>query len=225
MLLYPEGRSSMFTAASNPQKGKQGTKGQKQILDENIATLNFYRNMVFIANGIYLIVMCVISDSFSWQTIVSNQVMGLFSAAAYISSYQFMAYMAKPTYNDSGQILDSGVDLNMEGGIAEHVKDLIILTTGCQLLSLFSNYFWFLWLLVILGSSGSPQIQVLICRRPNLHNPQNGQSDPLDSMAPIRGFWLLWSNILGPWFFQKQQAQPEVDEKKQRKMERRMKRH
>nr|CAD7452506.1 unnamed protein product [Timema tahoe] len=140
-----------------PQKGKQGTKGQKQILDENIATLNFYRNMVFIANGIYLIVMCVISDSFSWQTIVSNQslclfifvkVMGLFSAAAYISSYQFMAYMAKPTYNDSGQILDSGVDLNMEGGIAEHVKDLIILTTGCQLLSLFSNYFWFLWLLV-----------------------------------------------------------------------------
>ncbi|CAG2053884.1 unnamed protein product [Timema podura] len=190
MLLYPEGRSSMFTAAYNPQKGKQGTKGQKQILDENIATLNFYRNMVFIANGIYLIVMCVISDSFSWQTIVSNQVMGLFSAAAYISSYQFMAYMAKPTYNDSGQILDSGVDLNMEGGIAEHVKDLIILTTGCQLLSLFSNYFWFLWLL-----------------------------------APIRGFWLLWSNILGPWFFQKQQAQPEVDEKKQRKMERRMKRH
>nr|CAD7429937.1 unnamed protein product [Timema monikensis] len=192
-----------------PQKGKQGTKGQKQILDENIATLNFYRNMVFIANGIYLIVMCVISDSFSWQTIVMEplqslflfifvKVMGLFSAAAYISSYQFMAFMAKPTYNDSGQILDSGVDLNMEGGIAEHVKDLIILTTGCQLLSLFSNYFWFLWLLV----------SVFLYRN-----------------APIRGFWLLWSNILGPWFFQKQQAQPEVDEKKQRKMERRMKRH
>jgi hypothetical protein len=30
-----------------------------------------------------------------------------------------MVYMAKPKYNESGQLLDSGVDLNMEGGIAE----------------------------------------------------------------------------------------------------------
>jgi hypothetical protein len=30
-----------------------------------------------------------------------------------------MVYMAKPNYADSGQLLDSGVDLNMEGGIAE----------------------------------------------------------------------------------------------------------
>lgn len=29
-----------------------------------------------------------------------------------------------------------------------HVKDLIILTSGVQVLSLISNYFWFLWLLV-----------------------------------------------------------------------------
>lgn len=28
------------------------------------------------------------------------------------------------------------------------MKDLIILTSGCQLLSLISNYFWLLWLLV-----------------------------------------------------------------------------
>lgn len=30
-----------------------------------------------------------------------------------------MAYMAKPKYTETGQLLDSGVDLNMEGGIAE----------------------------------------------------------------------------------------------------------
>lgn len=29
--------------------------------------------------------------------------------------------MAKPKYTDSGQLFDSGVDLNMEGGIAELV--------------------------------------------------------------------------------------------------------
>jgi hypothetical protein len=27
--------------------------------------------------------------------------------------------MARPNYADSGQLLDSGIDLNMEGGIAE----------------------------------------------------------------------------------------------------------
>lgn len=30
-----------------------------------------------------------------------------------------MAYMAKVKYTENGQLLDSGVDLNMEGGIAE----------------------------------------------------------------------------------------------------------
>jgi len=43
----------------------------------------------------------------------------IFSTIVYIGSYQFMAYMARATYSESGQLLDSGVDLNMEGGIAE----------------------------------------------------------------------------------------------------------
>lgn len=30
-----------------------------------------------------------------------------------------MTYMARPKYTETGQLLDSGVDLNMEGGIAE----------------------------------------------------------------------------------------------------------
>lgn len=168
-----------------PQKGKPATKGQKQIVEQNTETLQFYRKMVFIANGIYLTVTCALSDSFS----VSNIILFLFAATAYIGSYQFMAYMARPTYSESGQLSDSGVDLNMEGGIAEHVKDLLILTSGCQILSVISKYFWFLWLL-----------------------------------APVRGFWLLWVTVLSPYFFQQTTPQ-EVDEKKQKKMERRMKRH
>lgn len=32
-----------------------------------------------------------------------------------------MAYMAKSKYSETGQLLDPGVDLNMEGGIAEYV--------------------------------------------------------------------------------------------------------
>lgn len=41
------------------------------------------------------------------------------STVCYVGSYQFMAYMAKTKYSESGQLLDSGLDLNMEGGIAE----------------------------------------------------------------------------------------------------------
>ena len=33
-----------------------------------------------------------------------------------------MAYMAKAKYSESGQLIDSGIDLNMEGGIAELVN-------------------------------------------------------------------------------------------------------
>lgn len=71
-----------------------------------------------------------------------------------------------------------------------HVKDIIILTAGCQVLSsLISNYFWYLWLL-----------------------------------APARGGWILWKNILQPYFLQPNTGEPEVNEKKQKKLERKMKR-
>lgn len=30
-----------------------------------------------------------------------------------------MSYMAQAKYSETGQLIDSGVDLNMEGGIAE----------------------------------------------------------------------------------------------------------
>lgn len=47
------------------------------------------------------------------------QSLTVFSAIVYIGSYQFMSYMARATYSETGQLLDPGVDLNMEGGIAE----------------------------------------------------------------------------------------------------------
>lgn len=166
-----------------PQKGKQGTKGAKQILEENQATLSFYRNMAMISNALSLAILVFYSSTI-------NILMYIFSSGVYIGSYQFMAYMAKAKHTESGQLLDSGVDLNMEGGVAEHVKDVIILTAGCQLISAFiSNYFWFLWLL-----------------------------------APIRLGWIVWKNILAPYFFQPAPENPQMDEKKQKKLERKQKR-
>ncbi|XP_012058321.1 PREDICTED: transmembrane protein 208 [Atta cephalotes] len=163
------------------KKGKVLTKGAKQIKEENVSTLSFYIYMALGAMGIYFITMML--REFNALTIS----LMAFSAIIYIGSYQFMSYMARATYSESGQLLDPGVDLNMEGGIAEHFKDLIILTSGVQILSLISNYFWLLWLLV-----------------------------------PLRGSWVLWKQILAPWFFAQPQEQSEMNEKKMRKLERKM---
>lgn len=45
--------------------------------------------------------------------------MTFISIVILLGSYQFMAFMSKAKYSESGAILDSGSDLNMEGGIAE----------------------------------------------------------------------------------------------------------
>lgn len=45
--------------------------------------------------------------------------MAFVSVAILLASYQFMAFMSKPKVSETGAILDSGNDLNIEGGIAE----------------------------------------------------------------------------------------------------------
>lgn len=47
--------------------------------------------------------------------------MAFVSIAILLASYQFMAFMSKAKYSETGALLDSGSDLNMEGGIAEYV--------------------------------------------------------------------------------------------------------
>ncbi|XP_047219720.1 transmembrane protein 208 isoform X2 [Girardinichthys multiradiatus] len=145
-------------------KGKVGTKGKKQIYEENEATLKFYTRVILGANLLLL-----------------------FALAVYVGSYRSMSAMAKPAFAEDGGLLDGGIDLNMEQGMAEHLKDVILLTAIVQVLSTISSYFWYLWLL-----------------------------------APARALHLLWVNLLGPWFMAESPSAPEeVNEKKQRKQERR----
>jgi len=126
------------------KKGKEGTKGANLIAKENIETLVFYRNMIFGANGIYFTMNILLAHQYQTFDII----MFLLTFLVYVGSFQFMRSMGNPNTTDNGQILDPGVDLNMEGGLAEHSKDLIILTSAVQILSLFSNWFWLLLLLV-----------------------------------------------------------------------------
>ncbi|KAK1161922.1 transmembrane protein 208-like isoform X1 [Acipenser oxyrinchus oxyrinchus] len=165
-------------------KGKVGTKGKKQIFEENASTLKFYMRVILGANAIYgavnLFLFYSSATFWTWCWLV-------FALAVYGGSYRSMTAMAKPTFAEDGSLLDGGIDLNMEQGMAEHLKDVILLTAIIQVLSSISSYFWYLWLL-----------------------------------APARALYLLWVNILGPWFMAEPPSAPEeVNEKKQRRQERR----
>ncbi|XP_075016965.1 transmembrane protein 208 isoform X2 [Calonectris borealis] len=145
-------------------KGKAGTKGKKQIFEENRETLRFYLRIILGASLAFV-----------------------FSSVVYGTSYRSMNSMAKPSFTDDGSLADGGIDLNMEQGMAEHLKDVILLTAMVQVLSCFSLYVWYFWLL-----------------------------------APGRALYLLWVNILGPWFTaDSSPAGQEPNEKKQRRQERR----
>ncbi|XP_005664468.1 transmembrane protein 208 isoform X3 [Sus scrofa] len=151
-------------------KGKVGTRGKKQIFEENKETLKFYLRIILGA----------------------NMALG-FSLAVYGASYHSMSSMARAAFSEDGALMDGGMDLNMEQGMADlasihrHLKDVILLTAIVQVLSCFSLYIWSFWLL-----------------------------------APGRALYLLWVNVLGPWFTAESGTPaPEHNEKRQRRQERR----
>ncbi|XP_061231883.1 transmembrane protein 208 isoform X1 [Neopsephotus bourkii] len=126
-------------------KGKAGTKGKKQIFEENRETLRFYLRIILAASALYAVVNLVIfypsASAWTWVAFI-------FSCVVYGTSYRSMSSMAKPSFTDDGSLADGGIDLNMEQGMAEHLKDVILLTAIVQVLSCFSLYLWYFWLLV-----------------------------------------------------------------------------
>ncbi|XP_049548823.1 transmembrane protein 208 isoform X1 [Anopheles darlingi] len=163
---------------------KKATKGSKQIVEENAATVKFYRNMSLIATGIQILGFLVYAELSTLAV-----VMTVLCLIAHAGSFYFMALISKPTLTEKGDIIETGTDLNIEGGITEHVKDVVILTAGTQVAAILTEYFWLLMLLL-----------------------------------PIRAAWLLWQTV-GKQFFQKDAAEEgPVNEKKQKKMMRKMNR-
>ncbi|NP_001090304.1 transmembrane protein 208 [Xenopus laevis] len=166
-------------------KGKVGTKGKKQIYEENKETLSFYLRIILgatvLCGAINLGVFYSSSNFWTWATLV-------FSGIVYAGAYRSMRSMAQASFSEDGSLLDGGIDLNMEQGMAEHIKDIVLLTAIVQVLSCFSLYFWYFWLL-----------------------------------APGRALYLLWVNVLGPWFTADNSSTvpQEQNEKRQRRQERR----
>lgn len=170
------------------KEGKKATRGAQQIARENVETITFYRNMILGANGIYFLIMTIIGAAYQTTEIS----MFLLALLVYVGSFQFLFRLGTPKTSEpdgKGQLQDPGLDLNMEAGMAEHVKDAIILTSVAQILSLLSNYFWAILL-----------------------------------FAPARLVWMAWTSIISPWLFAPAPEEEEIDEKKQRKLDRKMRR-
>ncbi|XP_037671483.1 transmembrane protein 208 isoform X1 [Choloepus didactylus] len=153
-------------------KGKVGTRGKKQIFEENRETLKFYLRIILGANAIYCLVTLVFfySSASFWAWMALG-----FSLAVYGASYHSMSSMARASFSEDGALMDGGMDLNMEQGMAEHLKDVILLTAIVQVLSCFSLYIWSFWLLVtfsLLGSGPGPLPPVGECARSLVHSRQ-----------------------------------------------------
>lgn len=166
-----------------PKKGKQATKGQRQTYDENQETLKFYSIFAIIPFVIRWTLMWILAYSFSTAEIILNTIAILCQVVAISVMYK----MAKPVL--SGQtVVDSGMDLNLEGGFADYLKDLIITTS------------------------------ILTC-----------VTSVLPNWVAILWFWLpiwiivkIWNSIVAPWIFQPAPEEPDMSDKKRRKLERKM---
>lgn len=53
------------------------------------------------------------------SVILQWQLLLVFSLVVYAASYRSMTAMAKPAFAEDGSLLDGGIDLNMEQGMAE----------------------------------------------------------------------------------------------------------
>lgn len=123
-----------------PKKGKQATKGQKQIYEENQDTLKWYAIMA----GVSLCLKLIFSSSFTTTT---STLLTIFAALIQMLALGSMYYMAKPVLSGpSKNVVDGGVDLNLSGGFADKLKDLITTTSFCTVGSIYSNGFWLVWL-------------------------------------------------------------------------------
>lgn len=97
---------------SGTTKGKQATRGEKQILEENKATVNYYFYVFAISNGGYLALRYLLF----WESFAAKFLV-FYLLTAFVSSlaYYFISYVGRPMRDETGAIIGAGSDLNMQG--------------------------------------------------------------------------------------------------------------
>lgn len=123
-----------------PKKGKQATKGQKQIYEGNQETLKFFTLMAVITILARLLIVYYKSPTYL------NISFAIFAIFIQVVAVGCMRSMCSKAVTSGKVVLDGGIDLNLAGGFADYLKDIIITTSACSVLSIVSEAFWLLWL-------------------------------------------------------------------------------
>ncbi|KAH7700501.1 hypothetical protein AAVH_32377 [Aphelenchoides avenae] len=123
-------------------KGKQATRGQKQIYEENQSTFRAYSAASFGT--------AVVWAALNWLLFEATTTAWVgwgIAVALQLAAILLMKCMMKSVRNDKNQITDAGMDLNDPAAFGEYCKDAIILCCAAQVLSLVSGWFY----LILLG--------------------------------------------------------------------------
>ncbi|KAL6539658.1 hypothetical protein OROHE_011429 [Orobanche hederae] len=119
-------------------------QGAKKRKEENARHMRFLIRLIIASNVIYLVIRSgVFYSSFTWKHLAGL----ILTSIAYIIPYQQLAAMAKPAYNDEGDLIDGGFDMST-GGICGYLHDVIYITCFVQLSSIISEKFWYIYLVI-----------------------------------------------------------------------------
>uniref|UniRef100_A0AC34QRY9 Transmembrane protein 208 n=1 Tax=Panagrolaimus sp. JU765 TaxID=591449 RepID=A0AC34QRY9_9BILA len=123
-------------------KGKQATRGQKLIFEENQQTLRYYFAAAFITTSlvgtIYTLWFSGSVGPYFWTA-------WAFAAIAAFGAVMLMKSMTKAVRNEKNQVVDAGFDLNdPTAALGEYCKDAVILSTIAQFLCLLWSKFIFI---------------------------------------------------------------------------------
>ncbi|GBG68991.1 hypothetical protein CBR_g3690 [Chara braunii] len=119
-------------------------QGAKKRKDENDRHLAWLRKLVIIASAVHMVFrFAVFHASLSWL----NWVGLALSLAAYKLCYGGIAYLAQPTYDDNGELIDGGYDLSM-GGMCGYYHDIIYITSFVHVMGILSDKVWYVYVAV-----------------------------------------------------------------------------
>lgn len=116
----------------------------KKRRDENVRHIRFLQRLILASNAIYVLVrLLILHSSFSWKHWIGL----FFTSGAYKLTYDQLAGMAKPTFDDNGELIDGGFDMS-GGGLCSYLHDVLYITVFVQLASILSDKFWFVYLVI-----------------------------------------------------------------------------
>uniref|UniRef100_A0A0N4Z9G0 Transmembrane protein 208 n=1 Tax=Parastrongyloides trichosuri TaxID=131310 RepID=A0A0N4Z9G0_PARTI len=123
-------------------KGKKLTKGQKQIHDENMATIKIY-SFISYTSAVIFLVSSYMYTSTTWEWIgfaisfiVQNIGIGL------------LCLSAKSKKNSKGVVIDAGSDINDPESLTEYILDIIILASISHFLASFYGNLYLIMLII-----------------------------------------------------------------------------